>query len=144
MSSSASQQPKELKNVEVRFAVAYNTAWGESVLVTGSRGLLGAGDVRKAVKLECVQAQAGLSWVGSLKVPPGYACTYRYVVFNEEQGKIVAEERDLHDLYASRKLAGRCMMLSDQFKVRHCSCASSLPFLMSVLLAFVTLHLAAS
>ena len=118
------QEPDEAKNVEVKFVVSYNTAWGQTLIVTGSRGLLGAGDVGKGIKMHCVQAQHGLSWVGSVTVPPGYGCTYRYVVYDEHSGEVVARESSPHELYVSRTSAGSCIMLSDQFQVR-CRWASA-------------------
>jgi hypothetical protein len=109
---------EELKNVEVKFVVCYQTKWGEVLVLTGSRGLLGAGDVEKGIKMRCVQGHHGLFWEGSVVVPPGYECTYDYVVYNEHCDKLVLRESTHHELKVPRSAAGSCIMLSDTFQVR--------------------------
>jgi Starch binding domain len=107
----------DARNVEVKFVVPYKTEWGENLRLLGSRGLLGAGDVGRAVPMHCVQGHQGLAWVASVPLPPGYECTYQYVVFHEHQGKVVACEDSHHTLEVPRSAAGSCIMLSDQFQV---------------------------
>lgn len=108
----------ETKNVELRFSVGYKTKWGEVVVLTGSRGLLGSGDLDKGIKLRCVHGHDGLSWHGSVIVPPGYECSYQYVVYNEHTGTVVLRETTPHELSIPRSAAGSCIMLADTFHVR--------------------------
>ena len=108
---------RDAKNVEIKFVVSYETTWGENVFLSGSRGLLGAGDVRKGIRMHCVQAPQGLSWVANLQVPPGYECSYEYVVYNDHEQKVIARESEQHQLLVPRSCPGACIMLCDHFRV---------------------------
>lgn len=68
----------------VRFEHTYNTTVGQSVFVVGSIPELGAGDVRRSVKLVPIgPTPGGLLWRLDVAIPQGTAFTYRYVLRND-------------------------------------------------------------
>lgn len=104
-------------NVLVKFIVPYETKWGEILLLTGSRGLLGGGTIDKGLKMACASGPNGLLWETSLTVPDHYNCEYQYVVYNEHSHKVVRRESSSHHLKVSASLAGSCLLITDHFKV---------------------------
>lgn len=111
-------EQEDLRSVEVKFVVAYETKWGEAVAVTGSRGLLGAGEVERGVRMKCTHGCHGLLWEACVTVPPRYACDYHYVVVDEQSGAVIRRESGQHQLVVEPGAAGSCIMLSDHFQVR--------------------------
>lgn len=104
-------------NVVVKFIVPYETKWGESVLLTGSRGLLGGGTIDRGLKMACASGPGGLLWETSLIVPDHYECEYNYVVYNEHSNQVVRRESSSHRLKVSASMAGSCLLITDHFKV---------------------------
>jgi hypothetical protein len=107
----------DIKDVEIKFVVAHETKWGEYLVVIGSRGLLGAGDVNRGLKMRCTHGHRGLIWDATQNFPPGYECDYQYVVVNENSGRVVRGESSHHKLVVEPSSAGACVMLSDRFQV---------------------------
>jgi enterochelin esterase-like enzyme len=65
----------------VRFEHTYNTTVGQSVFVVGSIPELGAGDVRRSLKLVPIgPTPDGLLWRLDVAIPQGTAFTYRFVL----------------------------------------------------------------
>jgi hypothetical protein len=104
-------------NVTVKFIVPYETNWGEMLVLTGSRGLFGAGNVDRGLKMSCVKGPNGLLWETTVVLPDRYKCDYRYVVYNEHSGQVLLEESVSHQLDLPKSLAGSCLLLSDTFQV---------------------------
>eukprot|EP00892_Ulva_mutabilis_P010973 jgi/Ulvmu1/8248/UM041_0059.1 len=103
-------------NVVVRFLIPFDTKWGEVLLLTGSRGLLGGGTIDKGLKMSCSSGPCGLLWETSLVVPDHYECDYRYVVYNEHCNQVVKRESASHHLKVPASMAGSCLLITDQFK----------------------------
>lgn len=103
--------------VVVKFIVPYETRWGEILLLTGSRGLLGGGNIDKGLRMACATGPNGLLWETSLIVPDHYNCDYKYVVFNEHSNQVIRRESASHHLKVSASMAGSCILITDQFKV---------------------------
>jgi hypothetical protein len=116
----------DVEDVEIKFVVPYETKWGEYLVVTGSRGLLGAGDVHRGLKMKCRHGHRGLIWEASQSFPPLYDCFYHYVVVEESSGEVIRRESSQHKLFVEPSTAGACIMLSDCFQV---SCLTVFPIL---------------
>lgn len=108
-------------NVTVKFVVPYETKWGEILLLTGPRGLLGGGTIDKAPRMSCCPRPCGLLWETSLVVPDQYASDYQYVVYNEHSNHIVKWESSLHRLKVPASMAGSCLLITDHFTASHLS-----------------------
>lgn len=114
-------------NVIVKFIVPYETTWGQIVLLTGSRGLLGGGTIERGLKMACASGPGGLLWETSLIVPNHYECEYEYIVYNEHSNQVVRRESSSHYLKVSASMAGSCLLIKDHFKVKlNASCTFSL------------------
>ncbi|KAJ6756564.1 hypothetical protein OIU79_028868 [Salix purpurea] len=107
---------KTAKSVNVSFRLPYYTHWGQSLLVCGSKPVLGSWDVKKGLLLSPVHQGEELIWCGSISVPSEFSGEYSFYlvddkknVLRREMGKkrqlvlpegINGEEHvELHDLW---------------------------------------------
>ena len=104
-------------DVTVRFVVPYETKWGEYVLLSGNRGLLGAGSTCNGLKMSCRMGERGLEWETSVVVPDQYECEYHYTVYNEHSDRVIMKECTKHVLKVPASVAGSTIILSDSFQV---------------------------
>ena len=104
-------------DVTVRFIVPYETKWGEYVLLSGNRGLLGAGSAQNGLKMSCRMGDRGLEWETSVVVPDQYECEYHYTVYNEHTDAVVLKECTKHVLKVPASVAGTTIILADNFQV---------------------------
>jgi hypothetical protein len=106
-----------LPDVTVRFIVPYETNWGEYILLSGNRGLLGAGSTYNGLKMSCRAGERGLEWETSVVIPDQYECEYFYSVYNEHSDKLVLKECAKHSLKVPASVAGSTIILADNFQV---------------------------
>lgn len=82
---------KSMKSVTLSFSIPYYTQWGQSLLVCGSEPFLGSWDTKKGLRLNPNHRGDELIWNGSLGVPPGFGCEYRYYVVDDERNILRSE-----------------------------------------------------
>lgn len=106
------------QRVVLRFCVQYDTVWGESLVLSGGRGLLGEWDVHRGIRMACSQTAEGCAWHCAVDVPLGYESMYTYVVINEAQ-QVVHKEVYPHSLAVPETAApGDVLQISDSFQAR--------------------------
>lgn len=116
------------RGVTVRFIVPYHTKWGEYMLLSGNRGLLGAGSTYNGLKMSCRMGEGtrGLEWETSVVVPDQYECEYHYTVYNEHSDAVVMKECTKHVLEVPATVADTTIILDDTFQVLLCALMHSL------------------
>lgn len=107
--------------MQLHFMLPYETQWGQNVVISGARGLLGGGDVRKGIRMECThEAVHGLVWQASMTVPSLYDFSYTYVVVNDrEEPEVITAEAEQHHLSVPACSPGTTICVNDTFQVRH-------------------------
>ncbi|KAK3030340.1 hypothetical protein RJ639_038973 [Escallonia herrerae] len=73
------------KSANVTFRIPYFTQWGQSVLLCGSKRVLGSWNVKKGLLLSPFHLGDELIWAGSITVPTGVECEYNYYVVDDQR-----------------------------------------------------------
>ena len=131
------------KHVTLKFSVNYNTVWGEYLVLSGDRGLLGEWDVHRGIQMTCTEGADGCTWEASIDVPDNYDFMYTYVVATDGN-HVVHKELYPHALTlpGATNPKGVVIQIIDTFQVclllqtylstyvRHLPCSSSvtMPF----------------
>ncbi|KAB5519258.1 hypothetical protein DKX38_023577 [Salix brachista] len=82
---------KTAKSVNVSFRLPYYTHWGQSLLVCGSKPVLGSWDVKKGLLLSPVHQGEELIWCGSISVPSEFSGEYSYYLVDDKKSVLRRE-----------------------------------------------------
>uniref|UniRef100_A0A6N2L3A0 4-alpha-glucanotransferase n=1 Tax=Salix viminalis TaxID=40686 RepID=A0A6N2L3A0_SALVM len=82
---------KTAKSVNVSFRLPYYTHWGQSLLVCGSKPVLGSWDVKKGLLLSPVHQGEELIWCGSISVPSEFSGEYSYYLVDDKKNVLRRE-----------------------------------------------------
>eukprot|EP00257_Ricinus_communis_P026524 XP_025013938.1 4-alpha-glucanotransferase DPE2 isoform X2 [Ricinus communis] len=121
---------ESVKSVNLSFRIPYYTQWGQSLLVCGSKPILGSWNVKKGLLLSPVHEGEELIWYGTVSIPSAFSCEYSYYVVDDERNvlrwemgkkrKLLlpecvndGETAELHDLWQS---GGDAILFRSAFK----------------------------
>ncbi|KAK8919301.1 4-alpha-glucanotransferase DPE2 [Platanthera zijinensis] len=74
-----------LSSVTLIFRIPYYTQWGQSLLISGSIPVLGAGNVKQGLGLIPFHQGEELIWQGKISVPIGFQCEYCYYLVDDHR-----------------------------------------------------------
>ncbi|KAH0468674.1 hypothetical protein IEQ34_001906 [Dendrobium chrysotoxum] len=119
-----------LSSVILIFRIPYYTQWGQSLLISGSEPVLGAGNVKQGLGLVPFHQGEELIWHGKISVPIGFQCEYCYYLVDDNrnilrweagkkrkvslpEGIKEGEVMEIHDLWQA---ASEALFLKSAFK----------------------------
>lgn len=76
---------KSLGSVTLIFRIPYYTQWGQSLLISGSAPVLGAGNAKQGLGLVPFHQGEELIWHGKISVPVGFQCEYCYYLVDDRR-----------------------------------------------------------